>query len=289
VLRAFETPVHPRFLAVARLALADADPAVANRALEALAVRYLRLFEGNRDAALAWVARNESRPNDVLLRACAEEYLLRIGWLRGDDLAQATRQLSHLTGQAWKDTGIDLADVLHGAGARERIEALLALPEAENRGKAGALRWVDHLAPDRTWLERVVLPVLEDPPATDPAVVRCAFAALGRKENAWAIEPLLAALVRVPPRNIGAYYGIAGAVARLGDPRAIPTMIGMLAAHEDLTTVYGIGYFGLGPLTGVPYDEAHDAAWWRRWWMENRTRFGPEVAGLEIPALTLPE
>jgi hypothetical protein len=37
--------------------------------------------------------------------------------------------------------------------------------------------------------------------------------------------------------------------------------------------VYGVGYFGLTPLTGVQYHESHDGAWWRQWWEKNKTRF----------------
>ncbi|MGP1347066.1 MAG: alpha/beta hydrolase, partial [Phycisphaerales bacterium] len=84
------------------------------------------------------------------------------------------------------------------------------------------------------------------------------------------------------------YSDIAGAIADHGDPRAIPAMIGMIIADDTYDTVYGIGYFGLTPLTGVEYDDAHDGAWWRRWWDEHRGDYPEEVAALEIPEVELP-
>lgn len=83
------------------------------------------------------------------------------------------------------------------------------------------------------------------------------------------------------------YSDIAEAIAHHKDPRAIPVLIGMIAADEGYETVYGIGYFGLSALAGVEY-EGQGAAWWRRWWDEHRAGFGPEVARLEVPEIILP-
>ena len=48
-------------------------------------------------------------------------------------------------------------------------------------------------------------------------------------------------------------------------------------------TVYGIGYFALGPLTGVEYDESHNGAWWREWWAENQEKVSPEGSRAPVP------
>jgi HEAT repeats/Tetratricopeptide repeat len=73
------------------------------------------------------------------------------------------------------------------------------------------------------------------------------------------------------------------ALADLKDPRAIPTMIGVIDADNTYNTVYGVGYFGLRRLTGVQYDENHDGPWWHRWWEENKSQYPEDVRGLEIP------
>ena len=61
-------------------------------------------------------------------------------------------------------------------------------------------------------------------------------------------------------------WSSAQALAEIGDPIVIPTMIAVIASDDTYDTVYGVGYFGLGKLTGVKYDEGHDGDWWRAWW-----------------------
>jgi hypothetical protein len=74
-------------------------------------------------------------------------------------------------------------------------------------------------------------------------------------------------------------------VAQFQDPTAIPFMIGAIEAKGGYETVYGIGWFGLGRLTGVDYDESHDGAWWRAWWNENKGQYPAEAQAIEIPDL----
>jgi len=62
-------------------------------------------------------------------------------------------------------------------------------------------------------------------------------------------------------------------------------MIAVIEADNTYDTVYGVGYFGLGKLTGVSYDEKHDGAWWRAWWEKNKQRFPAQVQALEVPRL----
>lgn len=78
----------------------------------------------------------------------------------------------------------------------------------------------------------------------------------------------------------------AGEIAGHKDARAVPTLIGLIEADNTYDTIYGVGYFGLSPLTGVDYDEMHDGAWWRKWWEENNRRFPEDVQSLEIPDMT---
>ncbi len=71
------------------------------------------------------------------------------------------------------------------------------------------------------------------------------------------------------------------------DPIAIPTLIAVIDADNSYDTIYGVGYFALGELTGVKYDESHDGKWWREWWEKNKARYPEEVRKLEIPKLTV--
>src|SRR5690606_32916 len=104
------------------------------------------------------------------------------------------------------------------------------------------------------------------------------------------VEGLLQALTAaVAGKGDGRISSIAGRLAEMKDPGAIPTMIALIDAHDEYDTVYGIGYFGLGGLTGVKYDESHDGAWWRSWWTNNRQRYGESYASMEIPTIELPQ
>jgi predicted esterase len=74
-------------------------------------------------------------------------------------------------------------------------------------------------------------------------------------------------------------------IAKYEDPLAIPTLIGIIDADNSYDTIYGVGYFGLSPLTGVEYSPYHDGAWWRRWWEKNKSRYPEEVQNIVIPDL----
>ncbi len=83
----------------------------------------------------------------------------------------------------------------------------------------------------------------------------------------------------------GVVTAAAMALGSLGDPKAIPVMIGVIESDNSYATVYGVGYFGLGSLTGVRYDQLHDGAWWRRWWEKNKETYPAGVRDLPIPDL----
>ncbi|MCP4711554.1 MAG: hypothetical protein GY869_23290 [Planctomycetes bacterium] len=69
-----------------------------------------------------------------------------------------------------------------------------------------------------------------------------------------------------------------------GDPRVVPTLIGLMEADDIYVTR---AEFGLSELAGVKFNpRAHDGAWWRKWWEENKGRYPEDVRKLEIPKLT---
>ena len=80
--------------------------------------------------------------------------------------------------------------------------------------------------------------------------------------------------------------GIAESFAEAKDPRAIPLLIGVIAADNSYSSVYGLGYFGLGELTKVEYSDSHDGKWWRNWWAENKKQYSAEAQAYEIPDFT---
>ena len=115
--------------------------------------------------------------------------------------------------------------------------------------------------------------------------MRWAYAALGSPEHPWAVDALLQALSRTPRKRD--WWDVARALATQDAKRAVPTLIAVIAADGTYDAVYGVGHFGLTPLTSVPYDASHDGPWWRAWWTDNAHRLAPDLQGLPIPTLDL--
>jgi predicted esterase len=152
---------------------------------------------------------------------------------------------------------------------------------------AAAVSVIGRLRPPEADLKRVVVPLLarEKPAEVRAAAVR----ALEGRQNTWALDLLLDVLkesLEGDGANIRTIiWDAAGTLASMDDPRVIPTMIAVIDADNTYDTVYGVGYFGLGRLTGVEYHESHDGAWWRRWWQKNKEKYPPAVRALEVPKL----
>ncbi|MGH7134969.1 MAG: hypothetical protein ACREHD_04470, partial [Pirellulales bacterium] len=106
----------------------------------------------------------------------------------------------------------------------------------------------------------------------------------------------IAAFAPSPSGELASHFadseqGISGAVElalsvveKEGD-KAIPLLIAMIDADNSYWTIYGVGYHSLREMTGVDYSPLHDGAWWRRWWLANRSRFAGDLANSSIPVL----
>ena len=105
---------------------------------------------------------------------------------------------------------------------------------------------------------------------------------LGHRSSARRAQGELGGRCKRHPRD---RLGGGRSLASIDDPRVIPTMIAVIDSDNTYDTIYGVGYFGLGRLTSVQYDESHDGAWWRRWWEKNKERYPEAVRALAIPKL----
>jgi len=137
---------------------------------------------------------------------------------------------------------------------------------------------------EESWSRRVLLPFLT--PGKPPEASDNAALVLGSQKFPWAVDPLLMGLTNLLSAGESHVWRLATALGEIDSPKAIPILIGIIEADNSYDTVYGVGYFGLGKLTGVKYDPEHSGAWWRSWWNKNKQRAPPEVQALEIPRLS---
>lgn len=277
ILKAFVFKAHPRVLDVLDLGMNDPDPNV-----QAWAANYLRGyafqdFAEDSSAYGEWRKQTAGKPLSVVTAEAARAYVERLKAARGDELLREARFAGEVR------TGLRdvpaAREAAVAAGALDVGAAWLRDHGGEEDAVRGAANLLAALQPSEPFLRNTVLPLLTD--ESRPAEVRDTAARLvGRPGNAWAVEPLLGALRTMRPNHC---WGVAGALGEIGDPRAIPDMIAVIAADNTYHTVYGIGYFGLSKMTGVRYDESHDGAWWTQWWERERHRFPEPARSATVP------
>jgi len=178
----------------------------------------------------------------------------------------------------------DHPDAVQESGLDEALEGIINGPDESL--VVLALKATRLLKFSEAWCRRVLLPRLS--PSQSVEARAYAASALGHCGGDWAVDPLLTAMTNLLA-DMSSWASpvsdFASALAEIGSPRAIPTMIAVIEADNTYDTVYGVGYFGLGKLTGVQYEGKHDGAWWRAWWEKNKQRFPAEVQALKIPRL----
>jgi hypothetical protein len=162
-----------------------------------------------------------------------------------------------------------------------------ANPQQRTRAEH-ALQRIGEIKPDEHYMRRVVLPIVEMQPASP--LTSAALFSLEGERHAWAgsfiMEKLQQVVLDSERDATGNVFTMARVLSSYRDPAVIPELIALIAADNSYTTVYGIGWFGLNPLTGVAYDEAHEGEWWKQWWENNRQRYPEHVRSMDIPELT---
>lgn len=277
-LKAFVFAEHPHTLSVLYLGLRDPAPEVQNWALTYLKDIALQDYAENHAAAVDWSSARANRPLSEVLAESAQAAAAR---LRQAPSSEIRKQLQCLRNATWYRS---FPQAFQGSGLPEALETIIAGQDEDLVREA--LQACVRLPLGESWCRRVLLPLLA---SAKPAETHGhAALVLGRLKSAWAVDPLLAGLTNLlsTSESPTAIWNLATALGEIGSPRAIPAMIGVIEADNTYNTVYGVGYFGLGKLTGVEYDASHDGAWWRAWWEKNKQRFAPDVQALEIPRLT---
>lgn len=277
LLKAFQFAAHERLPAVLEMGLNDQSPEVQSWALNYLKEVALRDFSSDYSGAKAWLANHRDSTLATGLSDAVVEAAANMPHLSGDSLL-AQLQLLH-------DCNIFLAKYPEAIASSGLPDLLGNLARGNDpRAAVQALNAASGLPLGDAWLRDVALPLLKT--ANTWEVTEAAAGVLSRSGSEWALKPLLDTLTEsVYSTNHHLGFSLTTDIAAIKSPKAIPMMIALIEAENTYDTVYGIGYFGLGKLTGVEYNPEHDGTWWRQWWTNNKQRFPADVQVMEIPKL----
>lgn len=276
--------LHARLLDVLHLGMNDPEPRVRQWAIQYLRQIAFREFVPGDAEYAAWYQAARATPVAEVSAAEARRAVAALINVTGPSL---TPKLAHL--QAGEGTFRDVTPVRVAAlqaGFLPLAEAWLADPATPLDASVATLDLLGALVPGEPYQRRVVLPLAmrQGPMSLRAAAVR----ALASPASTWAVEPLLE-VATACLADEDAFRDLlpeaARTLGRIGDKRAIPTLIAVIAADDTAETIYGVGWFGLNPLTGVEFDESHDGAWWRQWWDQHRASLPEAVRDAEIPVL----
>ncbi|MEM7201697.1 MAG: permease prefix domain 1-containing protein [Planctomycetota bacterium] len=246
-------------------------------------------FEADPGAFVPWWERYRDRSTADALAESTRAFAARVQGLSEADAVAVLQQrleMSPLRSPEFaKALGVDLAKVWQASGLREPLERLVMSPAAE--AQLTGWRALAATGGDEDFLRRHAAPLLAAPGDLSPAMQRAVYRTVGRSQSEWATQALKRAMLVTPVRGDDSFYDIARELGARDDPSLIPTMIGMIEADDTYATIYGIGWFGLHKLTGVPFGESHNGKWWRDWWRKNRGSFPATVRDLTIPHIEI--
>ena len=279
---------HPRLLDGLDLGARDPSPQVQEWAFSYLTEVAIKNFSEDFPAYKAWFQANRDRPVDQVFADAVRNLAVEAAHAVKKDAAKLAEQLGRrarvleevpAAPRAALDAGLvrTLGRWVSSADAGETEENL--------RLSIYSLNIIGSLKLGEADLRRLVVPSIGQGKRDE--VRAAAMAALGGRENPWALELLLGELERSlesRDRRARALVGTTAAgIASFDDPRVIPILIGVIDADNTHDTITGVGHFALGKLTGVQYDASHDGAWWRKWWEKNKERYPEAVRTMAIP------
>jgi hypothetical protein len=274
---------HVHALKILHLAATDAAMSVQGRAFGFLISYALQDFAADYDGYLRWAARYDEMPLKDAVIANAQSFVTELLALSPEDLRKKAKSLQDLRLDVSSDvkvTGIDVAAVLRDGGGLKVVEAWLE--DDDPKTQRMALQWSKWLHADEAWLRSWVLPAIDRPENVDSERLSSSFVALGRPDCAWARESILAYLTHSTETERPATALAAMALADIGDPATIPSLIEILIHDHTGKLAYDVGYGGLAKLTGVRWQKSYDGAWWLDWWEKNRMRLPPGVRDATI-------
>lgn len=272
---------HERTIDVLDLGAQDTNPTVQEWAHNYLSDIAFRDFAGEPALYPTWLASVKGKPLEEVISADARRAVTVLIPLEGDALTPALRPL-HKSLSTLRDYDPARLSVME-AGFLPLAEDWLTDPATPDPAAEMSLELLGRLQPQEPYMRRVVLPVALEGPST--ARQAAAVAALADPACAWAVDALLelaTACLTDREKFDHLLLVVSGTLGRIGDPRAIPILIAIVAADNTERTISGIGGGALARLTGEKYEAAHDGAWWNQWWKVNGGRY-PKAG--ELPDL----
>lgn len=272
---AFVNAEHPDTLGILMLAAEDADAKVRSQTVYMICRALLLPLNTKAPEALERLRQNVNKPLDQAQGERLREVAQQV------DVADATvlQPLAQSVGLMLRSSNARALAIKSGllTACEHRLTDANATPQL----KASILDILQDFDLPTATLAQVILPAATQ--AQDDETQFRAYRLLAKAGYAPGYAPLLRALTASVQKQSNATTSLAQCVAEYGRPEAIPTLIGLIAADNNSETIYNVGYFGLGWLTGVMYGEHHDGNWWRLWWEHNHDSLPASVRNLPIP------
>ncbi len=282
LINTFLCAANPHIVEIIHLGATDPNLAVQSFAIQAAETLELRPLADDFNTYLEWHKTKEGKTLQEVLVPGVQEFVTRLSAASPSQREILLELLARI--QFSQPTKISRArrKAILDAGILAPIAKAL-LPQAGGPSNQNALIFVRAVRPtDAAFLRNSVLPL-----AAKDAPLNLRYTALqmlGSADNQWASEPLLAMLIDEYPDQIT--YNLGATIGLIGNPHAVPTLIGMLDADNTREGMFAIGNI-LTQVTGVPVAETHDAAWWHQWLAKNKMRLPADVRDTPVPKIAL--
>jgi tetratricopeptide (TPR) repeat protein len=276
-MKAFAFRDHPRVLGVLDLGMTDEHPNVTSTAKVYLSWYAFQDFANDYTAYAPWYEEFGHQPlEEVILTNCRRA--IRTATEAEPSMLVASLKL--ITDSSALDAFPSIGEMMV---EEELLTASLdwmknSASERDLRRAASTL--IQTMDPGEDFLRNEILPLV-----TDQEIGSHAIRLLRDKKHKWVVEPLTELLIELSEQKNPQLWNISTALGEIASPAAIPAMIAVIDRDNTYHTVYGVGYFGLGKITGVKYNENHDGPWWRAWWGKNKDQYPEEIRSLDIPEL----
>jgi predicted esterase len=270
---------NPHVLEILHLGAVDPAVTIQNRALAWVEGYSFHSFTEDYNAYRKWHEQSAGKPLEEVMRASALTLATALSRADPTEQMNALNLLQRITGNNYLSRVSRLRrQVLFEAGIPDIVARWLS-PQPTGWMCFQVLR---ALHPDEAFQRRVFLPLIGK--NDEPNLRRLAINALASPESRWASDTLLKMMLDEYPDSIA--EGMGQTLAQIGDPHALPTLIGIMDADNTPEGARVLGNI-LAQFTGVSSASLLKADWWHAWWQKNSLRFPEEIRALPIPRVAI--